>query len=228
MQMTPVEEVNQVSALGYPAEVNKEERYVQTPKEEFLNSFSHAIGAMFAIYAIVKLSVMSKTPLQTSTAVIYGAMLFLLFQASAVYHAIINEGAKQVFRKIDHSAIYLLIAGTYTPILMIVMDFPNNVALMSMVWYLAITGIVFSCLSLKFKHLSTGLYLLMGWLALFMIYPLWLKAPESVWYLLGGGLFFTVGSFFYMQEKKYMHFIWHLFVLGGAVMHYLAIVNLLR
>lgn len=225
----PTEQIEQdVKTEGYPASVNRDTRFPQTPLEEFFNSFSHAIGAMFAIYAIVMLSVKSTTPMQSSTTAIYGAMLFILFQCSAVYHAITNETAKKVFRKIDHSAIYLLIAGTYTPILMIVMDFPYNVALMSMVWYLAITGIVFSCLSLKFRYLSTGLYLLMGWLSLFIFYPLWSKSHIAVFYLLGGGLAFTFGSYFYLKGRKFMHVIWHLFVLLGAVLHYFAVMSLLN
>ena len=91
-----------------------------TQAEEFANAFTHAIGAMFAIYAIVMLAVNSATPLQKATTAIYGAMMFILFQSSACYHAITHEKAKRVLRKIDHSAIYLLIAGTYTPILMMV------------------------------------------------------------------------------------------------------------
>ena len=213
---------------GYPASVNRDTRFPQTPVEEFFNSFSHAIGAMFAIYAIVMLSVRSTTPMQASTTAIYGAMLFISFQCSAVYHAITNKTAKNVFRKIDHSAIYLLIAGTYTPILMIIMAFPYNIAIMSMIWYLAITGIVFSCISLKFKHLSTGLYLLMGWLSLFIFYPLWLKSHTAVFYLLGGGFAFTLGSYFYLKEKRFMHVIWHLFVLIGAILHYFAVMTLLN
>lgn len=224
----PVEEINKTSSeVGYPASVNRDTRFPQTPLEEFLNSFSHALGALFAIYAIVMMSVKSSTPLQSSTTAIYGSMLFVLFQTSAVYHAITNETAKNVFRRIDHSAIYLLIAGTYTPILMMVVSFPNNVALMAMVWYIAVTGIVFSCISLKFKHLSTALYLLMGWLSLFIFYPLWLKSHAALFYLLSGGFSFTFGSYFYLKEKRFMHCIWHLFVLAGAILHYFAVMTLL-
>lgn len=211
----------------YNADELERPRYIQSPIEEFLNSFSHAIGALFAIYAIVMLAVNSSTPVEKATTAIYGSMLFILFQASTCYHAIIGETAKKVFRKIDHSAIFLLIAGTYTPILMLVVPFPNSVALMAMAWYIAITGIVFSCITLKFKHLSTGLYLLMSWLVVFLVVPLWEKSPMSVVYLLSGGALFTLGSYFYMKEKKYMHFVWHLFVLGGAVMHYFAVINLI-
>lgn len=206
-----------------------EETKNYTQAEEFANAFTHSIGAMFAIYAIVMLAVNSKTPLQAATTAIYGAMMFILFQSSTCYHAITNEKAKKVFRKIDHSAIYLMIAGTYTPILMIVMNFPTSVALMAMTWYLAITGIVFSCITLKFKYLSTGLYLLMGWLSVFYAYNLWIKCPHIViWLLFGGGLCFTLGSIFYLSKKKFMHTIWHLCVLMGAVMHYFCILELLK
>lgn len=206
-----------------------EEAKNYTKGEEFANAFTHAIGALFSIYAIVILAVMSSTPLQKATTAIYGAMMFILFQSSTCYHAMTNETAKKVFRKIDHSAIYLMIAGTYTPLLMMVIKFPYSVALMAMMWYLAITGIVFSCMTLKFKYLSTGLYLLMGWLSIFLFYTLWVRYPHSVvWLMLGGGLFFTVGSIFYLSKKKFMHSIWHLCVLAGAVMHYLCIMELLK
>lgn len=197
--------------------------------EEYANAFTHAIGALFAIYAIVMLAVTAATPLQKATTAIYGSMMFILFQASTCYHAIPSEKAKRVFRKIDHSAIYLMIAGTYTPILMMVVPFPYSVALMAMTWYLAITGIVFSCITLKFKYLSTGLYLLMGWLSIFLFYNIWSKySHDVIWLLLGGGLFFTLGSIFYLSKKKFMHSIWHLCVLMGAVMHYFCILELLK
>lgn len=206
-----------------------EEAKNYTPAEEFANAFTHAIGAMFAIYAIVMLAVTSTTPLQKATTAVYGAMMFILFQSSTCYHAITHEKAKRVFRKIDHSAIYLMIAGTYTPILMMVVSFPNSVALMSMTWYIAITGIVFSCITLKFKHLSTGLYLLMGWLSVFFAYTLWIKCPHCIiWLLLGGGICFTLGSIFYLSKKKFMHTLWHLCVLAGAVLHYFCILELLK
>ncbi|MBE7706379.1 MAG: hemolysin III family protein [Cyanobacteria bacterium SIG30] len=203
-----------------------EKRY--TEGEEFLNAFSHGLGALFAIYAIVMLVVNANTPMEITTTAIYGSMLFLAFQASTCYHAMVNDIAKKVFRKIDHSAIYLLIAGTYTPILMLAVEFPYNIVYLAMIWYLAITGIVFSCLTLKFKHLSTGLYIAMGWLSVFLFYTLWTKTSHMVIiYLLLGGVFFTVGSYFYLRKRKYYHTIWHLFVLSGAISHYLAIHELL-
>ena len=195
------------------------EEQIYTPQEEFVNAFSHAIGAIFAIYALIMLVVTAKTPLQTGTTAIYGASLFILFEASTCYHAMTNETAKKVFRKIDHSAIYLLIAGTYTPLLLMTVDFPNSVIFLSIIWYLAITGIVFSCITLKFKYLSTGLYVLMGWLSAFMFYMLWAKGFHStLLWLIIGGLFYTTGSYS----------IFHFFVLFGAICHYLMILSLLK
>ena len=205
----------------------EEKKY--TPVEEFLNAFSHSMGALFSIYAIVMLAVTSKNPMEASSTAIFGATLFILFQSSALYHAMVNETAKKVFRKIDHSAIFMLIAGTYTPVLLLTVKFPLSVALLAMTWYLAITGIVYSCLTLKFKYLSTGLYLVMGWLSVFLAYSIWNNASHmAVWLLLAGGLLYSSGCIFYLSKKKYMHTIWHIFVLLGAIMHYLCIMEVLK
>lgn len=198
-------------------------------KEEFINAFTHAIGTLLSIYGLVMLVVTAKTPQQTASVAIFGAMMFIMFQSSTLYHAMVNETAKKVFRKIDHSAIFLLIAGTYTPLLLLIVPFPNSVALLAMTWYIAIMGIVFSCITLKFKYLNTALYLVMGWLSLLLIFRLIeLNNIEVIYYLIGGGLFYSVGCIFYLLKKiPFMHSIWHLFVLGGSVMHYLAILSLL-
>ena len=206
--------------------MEQEKRY--TPEEEFLNAFSHSLGALFSIYAIVMLAVSSHTPQEASSTAIFGATLFILFQSSALYHAMVNETAKKVFRKIDHSAIFMLIAGTYTPILLLVVDFPLNIALLAMTWYLSITGIVYSCLTLKFKYLSTGLYLVMGWLSLFLFFKIWNVSHWAVYLLLFGGLLYSSGCIFYLWKRKFMHTIWHIFVIAGAFCHYLCIMELLR
>ena len=206
--------------------MNDEKNY--TPGEEFANALSHAVGAMLSIFGIVMLAVRSQTATAAATTAVYGASMFLLFQASTCYHAMTNATAKRVFRRIDHSAIYLLIAGTYTPVLMIAVPFPTSVGLLAMIWYLAITGVVFSCLTLKFRYLSTGLYLVMGWLSLFLLHSLWQNgACRTIWLLLAGGAVYSVGIVFYLMKTRYMHSVWHLFVLGGAVCHYFAIYHLL-
>ena len=175
------------------------------------------------------LAVASHNAMEASSTAIFGATLFILFQSSALYHAMVNETAKKVFRKIDHSAIFMLIAGTYTPILLLVVPFPLSVALLAMTWYLAITGIIYSCLTLKFKYLSTGLYLVMGWLSLFLFWSIWNNASHlAVWYLLLGGLFYSAGCIFYLSKQKFMHTIWHIFVIAGAMAHYFSIMEILK
>ena len=205
------------------------EKAKYTPAEEFANAFTHSRGALVSIYAIVMLAVSSHNPTEVASTAIFGATLFILFQSSALYHAMVNKTAKKVFQKIDHSAIFMLIAGTYTPILLLVVPFPLSVALLAMTWYLAITGIIYSCLTLKFKYLSTGLYLVMGWLSLLLFYYIWNNASHTaVWYLLGGGLLYSAGCIFYLLKGKFMHSIWHIFVIAGAMAHYLSIMEILR
>jgi len=196
--------------------------------EEIANAFTHLLAALISIYGIVILVENSKNLLQASSTAIFGATLFLLFQSSVFYHAMTNEKAKGIFQKIDHSAIYLLIAGTYTPALLLTVKFPLSIVLLSIIWCLAIVGIVFSCTTLKSKRLSTGIYLIMGWLAVFFFYNVWMASHLSVWLMLGGGLFYSLGCAFYLMKLRYMHSIWHLFVIAGAAMHYFAILELLK
>lgn len=196
--------------------------------EEITNSISHTLGVLFSIYALVIMAVKSTTPTESATSAIFGASMFILFQSSALYHALTNEKAKRVFQKIDHSAIYVLIAGTYTPILLLTVPSPYSIAIMSMIWYLAILGIVFSCLSLKSKHIGTGIYMLMGWMSLGLIYYIWHNGSHmAVAYLLIGGLLYSIGAVFYLLKYRYMHTIWHLFVICAVIMHYMAILELL-
>ncbi len=196
--------------------------------EEFANTFTHSLGALMSIYAIVMLVVSSKNAVQAASTAIFGATLFLLFQSSACYHAMTNETAKKVFQKIDHSAIYLLIAGTFTPVLLLTVKFPLCIALLAIIWYLAIMGIIFSCVAHKSKYLSTGLYLLMSWLSIFLFYNVWVASHLAAGLMLGGGVLYSLGCAVYLMKSRYMHSIWHLFVIAGAIMHYLGIMHLLK
>ena len=205
----------------------QEKKY--TAGEEIANALSHTLGVMFSIYAIVMMAALSKNAAQAASTAIFGATMFILFQASACYHAITSVKAKKVLQKIDHSAIYILIAGTYTPMLILTVPFPYCIAILAMIWYLAIAGVVFSCISLKNKYIATGLYLLMGWMSVFLIYYIWTNGShQAVYYLLAGGLLYSLGSILYLLKYKYMHSIWHLFVLGGVILHYCSILTLLR
>lgn len=203
-----------------------------TGGEKFANVLTHLLGTLIAIYAIVILVENSKNVLQAVSTAVYGGTLFLLFLSSTCYHWVANEKVIRVCQKIDHSAIYMLIAGTYTPILMLTVKFPLNVILVAMIWALAIVGIVFYCITdkskSKSKKFATGLYLFMGWLSVFFFYNVWVASHLSVWLLLIGGLFYSLGCAFYLMKTRYMHAVWHLFVIAGAVMHYFAILELLK
>lgn len=196
--------------------------------EEFAHTLTHSLGVLISIYGIVMLEVNSKNAVQAASTAIFGATLFLLFLSSVCYHSTTNETVKRVFQKIDHSAIYMLIAGTYTPALLLTVRFPLSVVSLVIIWVLAITGIVFSCTTLKSKPLATGLYLLMGWISIIFVYNVWITSHLSVWLLFGGGMSYSLGCAFYLMKLRYMHSVWHLFVITGAAMHYFAILELLK
>lgn len=199
-----------------------------TRGEEFVNSFTHLIAALISIYGIIILVVNSKSVLQAASCVIFGMTLFLLFQSSFFYHASTNIKVKKIFQKIDHSAIYLLIAGTYTPALLMVLDFPLSIIMLIIIWCLTVVGIVFSGVNIKSKRLSTVIYLIMGWMSVFFVYNVWSASHLTFWFLLAGGLLYSLGSVFYLMKFKYTHFIWHVFVVAGAITHYFAILELLK
>ncbi len=199
-----------------------------TKGEEIANSFAHLFAALISMYGIMILISNSKNMLQAVSCTVFGMTLFLMFQSSAFYHAITNIQTKKIFQKIDHSAIYLLIAGTYTPALLMALDFPWSVLMLVLIWSLAIVGIVFSGVNIKSKRVSTAIYLIMGWMSVFFIYNVWMASHLTVWLMLAGGLFYSLGSLFYLMKFKYTHFIWHLFVIAGAATHYFAILELLK
>lgn len=201
---------------------------VFTPAEQRANSFSHLFGVFLSLYAIFVLATDSKTVTQIAATTIFGVSLFLMFLASVLYHSVTNINLVKFFQKIDHSAIYILIAGTYTPCLLFTLKFPLNVILLGIIWALAIMGIIFICTSLESKAISTGLYLLMGWISLMLVYNVWVLSPLAVWLLFAGGVFYSIGCIFYLSKFRYTHCIWHLFVLAGAAAHYFAILELLK
>lgn len=199
-----------------------------TAGENFANSITHLIGVFLSIYGIAILEANSKTIAQSIATTIFGATLFLMFLSSVIYHAATNEKVMKFFQKIDHSAIYILIAGTYTPGLLFTVKFPLSIIMLAFIWTLAIIGIIFTCVKLKPKHLSTTLYLLMGWVSLIFFNNVWTTSHLAIWLLLTGGVLYSIGCVFYLTKFRYTHFIWHLFVIAGAMMHYFAILELLK
>ncbi|MCC2614846.1 hemolysin III family protein [Aestuariibacter halophilus] len=201
-------------------------KHTYSPLEEWLNALSHGIGFILAIVGLVYMILRSESALSVTASSIYGATLTLMFMASTIYHSVQQQRLKAWFKLFDHSAIYLLIAGTYTPFLLVSLGGWLGWTSIAVIWSIAIFGVVFKCFARhRFPRLSVITYLVMGWLALLLIYPLYQALPGAgMWLLLAGGLCFSIGVMFYVaKSKKYTHAAWHVFVLGGCACHYFSI-----
>ncbi|MEM7030314.1 MAG: hemolysin III family protein [Chloroflexota bacterium] len=197
--------------------------------EEIANSITHGIGAALSIAGLTVLVVLAAlfgNVYQIVSFSIYGATLILLYMASTLYHSFQHPKVKRVFRIMDHAAIYLLIAGTYTPFLLVGMRGVWGWTLLVIIWSLALTGVGLKVVFVnRFSNVTTATYLLMGWFVLVAIRELWLSIGTGgiVWLAIGG-VSYTVGVIFYSMEKtRYTHAVWHLFVLGGSLCHYFAV-----
>lgn len=198
--------------------------------EEIANSISHGVGLLLGIIGTVMLLVSAfseKAGLTTLVSYsVYGGSMVLLYLASTLYHAVPQPRAKYWLKKIDHCAIYLLIAGTYTPFLLVGLNSPLAQGLMAVIWALALVGVLFKlAFAHRFEKLSLITYLLMGWLSLIVVYQLAVTLPWAAVALLAlGGVVYSLGVIFYASERwRFGHAIWHLFVLGGSLCHFLAI-----
>jgi len=196
---------------------------------ERFNSISHLVGAALALAGLVVLVVLAYQqgdPWKTVSFSIYGASLFLLYTLSTLYHSLRGR-AKLIFRKLDHIAIYLLIAGTYTPLTLVTLRGVWGWTLFGIIWGLAIIGITVDSLHKEGSRvIQMVIYLLMGWLILGALYPLVQALPNGGLALLVlGGVFYTSGIGFYAVDEsmKHAHGIWHLFVLAGSISHYMAV-----
>jgi hemolysin III len=165
------------------------------------------------------------TATQVVACAIYGSTLILLYISSTIYHGLPPGRAKRLFRVLDHSSIYLLIAGTYTPFTLVTLHGPWGWSLFGAVWGLALLGIAYQCFFIgRMVALSTALYVLMGWLAVVACVPLIRALPwQGLAWLLAGGLFYTVGVIFFASRRKFAHTIWHLFVMAGSTCHFAAV-----
>ncbi|CDD53034.1 channel protein hemolysin III family [Ruminococcus sp. CAG:379] len=197
--------------------------------EELFNAITHGIGALLSVAGCVILLVRCHQlgdGVAVVSSAIYGATLIILYTMSTLYHALANEKAKAVFRVFDHVTIYLLIAGTYTPYTLACLGGAFGWTLFGIVWAAAIVGIVFSSISLRrFQKLSMICYIAMGWVILIAIKPLWqVIGTLPMVFLVIGGVLYTGGVLFYqMKESRYMHSIWHLFVIAGSIFQYFSI-----
>lgn len=199
--------------------------------EEVANAVTHGIGLVLSITGFVvllALAILRGTALHIVACSVYGATLICLYTASTLYHAVISPRFKRALRIFDHSAIYLLIAGTYTPFLLINLRGPWGWSLFGVIWGLAFAGILFKFWFVEhFHHLSTAVYVLMGWLVVVAAKPVLAHVPlTTLLWLLAGGLFYSTGVIFYVWKRlPYSHAVWHLFVLAGSTCHYFAVLR---
>ncbi|MDY6926768.1 MAG: hemolysin III family protein [Pseudomonadota bacterium] len=194
--------------------------------EEWLNSISHGLACVAAIVGLVFMLLRAENSISVTASAVYGGTLIFMFLSSTIYHAVTHQKAKGLLKLFDHSAIYLLIAGTYTPLTLVAIGGKLGVIATAFIWVLAIAGVAFKMIARhRFPKVSVVTYLIMGWIVVGLIYPLYQAMPGSgLWLIVAGGLCFSIGVLFYVaKSKKYTHAIWHLFVIGGCSCHYFSI-----
>ena len=197
-----------------------------SPLEEKLNAVSHGVGVIAATVGLIFLLMRVDDTYGQFACVVYGLSMILMFLSSTLYHLAKNPSLKDFLKVVDHSAIYFLIAGTYTPFMIVAIGGWVGLTGMIIVWSIALIGIVFKIFaSQRFPKLSVITYLLMGWIAIFFFYPLYnALTTEGIALLVGGGICYTVGVLFYLAKKiQFTHTIWHLFVVAGGVCHFFSI-----
>lgn len=202
----------------------------QTPGEEFANSLTHGLGLLASVVALPVLivaAVRRDDPWQVVGGALFGVTLILLYLTSTLYHALPGERAKRLMRTLDHSAIYLLIAGTYTPFTLGVLRGPWGWTLLGIIWALALVGVVAKfTIGFRYPRLSTALYVAMGWLVIVAIQPLVASLTSAgLGWLVAGGLCYTGGVVFFLADRRlrYAHAVWHLFVMAGSTCHFFAV-----
>ncbi len=206
----------------------KKNIYNQTIFEEFANSISHGLGLILSIIGFVFLIKTNNysDPWRVVSYIIYGSSLIILYSLSTIYHSLTNSRLKAVFRRLDHSAIYILIAGTYTPIILIALRSTWVIFLLPIVWAMAIIGVYMKLKYIhRFEKLSIWFYIFMGWMSLVTLKPLIITLPTvSLLWIIIGGVSYTSGILFFIWSRlPYQHAIWHIFVLFGSIAHYVGI-----
>lgn len=208
--------------------MSQNKRHVQSIGEEIANAISHGVGSLLSVAGTVVLIVfaaLNSDAMAVVSASLYGATLIILYTNSTLYHAITNKTAKKVFRVFDHCSIFMLILGTYIPVSLSLVRGWVGWTLFGINAGCTILGIVFNSINLeKFAKPSVILYLIMGWSVLMTVVPVFkaiiARGIGGLVLLILGGILYTVGIIFYKSDKKYAHFIWHFFVLGGSILHY--------
>jgi len=201
-------------------------------REEIANSITHGIGVLFSVVALTILliySIWQKSAVSIVAFSIYGLCSILLYLSSTLYHSFRKEKLKRLFRVFDHSSIYLFIAGTYTPVALLTLKGAWRIGILSSVWVIAVSGIVFKICTYKkmdrLKVVSLAIYIAMGWIVVIAVKPMLQTVPVGFFlWLLAGGIVYTLGTIFYAAKRiPYSHAIWHSFVLAGSTLHFIGL-----
>lgn len=208
---------------------NRQQSVFYTVGEEIFNSVSHGVGVLLSISALTLLVVFAawrSDGYGLAGGIVYGLSLILLYSMSMVYHIVQSPGAKRILRIFDHCSIFVLIAGTYTPYLLVCLESPLRWIIFGLIWGVTILGIILNAIDLeKFKTFSLICYICMGWAVIFTIKTIAsVIGTAGVALLFAGGVVYSLGVVFYKMKKyRYMHSVWHLFVLGGSICQYLSV-----
>lgn len=203
-----------------------------TKKEEILNALTHYFGVIMGIVGLVIAIIAGvnlKSPLKITAFSIYGASIIIMYLSSSIYHTIQNEKAKRILRVFDHCSIFIMIAGSFTPVILLSFKGAFRIVFLSLIWAIAIFGIVFKTFTYnkfdKYKKFSLFLYLSMGWLAIFALPQIYIhEGIKLIMFLAIGGILYSIGAYFYANKKiPYNHAIWHIFIILASVIQYLGI-----
>lgn len=194
--------------------------------ELIANAISHGVGALVAIAILVLLLVRADGTPEVLSALAFGIAMVVLYFSSTLFHSFPEKMRRvyTVFQRLDHASIFLLITGTYTPFLVLVADSTKGYVLLAILWLITIVGIVFKSIWIqKYHTVHLALYVLMGWSIVFVGSDVFTGLENSFWFVLLGGVSYTLGVGFYVAKFKYAHFVWHLFVLTGSILHFFAV-----
>jgi hemolysin III len=205
----------------------------QTKMEEIANAISHGIGVLLALIGIPFLlwkAFESNDAWTFASAIAFSLGMLMVYASSTLYHAVANQKWKALLQKSDHISIYFLIAGTYTPMVLAVLPKEDALPFLGLIWSFVLVGTLFKIFFTgRFKFVSVGLYLLMGWISVF-IYDSIIQnlSPENIFWLAAGGLSYTLGVIFYiLSNRRYFHTVWHVFVLLGTLSHFIVVYQVL-
>ncbi len=197
--------------------------------ELIANAVSHGVGFLLSIAGLILLIIKAEGTAELISVIIFGVSMMLLYISSTLFHSFPDKMKRvlAVFQRLDHSSIFLLIAGTYTPFIVLVVDNTRGYVLLAFLWLITIIGIVFKSIWIKkFKYVHLIIYLLMGWSVMF-VYNDFIQNIGNYYFVVIGGISYTLGVAFYVSKFRYAHFVWHLFVLSGTFFHFLAVWNIL-